>query len=340
MNLKAVWLAAGLIGFGIAAGPRALAMESESEQARRERVEEMTMEEKEELRQKQERFVSLSQQEQDRIRKLHDELTTRDDADKLRAVLERYHAWLATLSSAERAELLSLPADQRLDRIKKMMAKQEDDRFKKEVSDKLTSEDREAIMKWLLAFAEEHRQEILDALPVERRPPASDRWPLMFTMLRAWGTGELNVPRPQPDDVQKLIDALSPTAQETIKGVRDPQKRMEVAQRWIRAAFESRRWRSPPPVSRDELRKFYVEKLSAAERERLEALSPEEMQQALQRTYYEHQFRGRGFGPGGPGSPGRGGGSGGPRGGGPGKDDRRDDKKEGRPPAPPEQPLD
>jgi hypothetical protein len=112
---------------------------------------------------------------------------------------------------------------------------------------------------------------------------------------------------------------------------------MEMAQRWIRGAFESRRWRSPPPVSRDELRKFYVEKLTAAERERLEALAPDEMQHALQRSYYEKQFGGRGFGPGGPG-PGRGG-PGGPGGRGRGApDDRRGEKNKDRPP--PEPPLD
>lgn len=311
----------------------ARAMENESEQARRERVEQMTVEQKEELRQKQERFVSLTEQEQQRIRKLHEDLTTRDDADKLRSVLERYHAWLATLSSAERAELLSLSADQRIERIKKTMQKQEDDRFRKEVSDKLTGEDREAIMKWLLAFVDAHRQEIIDALPADRRPGETDRWPLMFSMLRGWGTGDLKMPRPQPEDVQTLINSLSPSAQETIKNVREPQKRMEVAQRWIRAAFESRRWRAPPPVSREELRKFYVEKLTAAERERLEALSPEEMQHALQRVYYEHQFRGRGFGPGGPPRNDQ---DGPPRGGrGPGEH-----KKKGGPPPEPAPPQD
>lgn len=293
------------------------AMESESEQARRERVAKMSVAEKEELRQKQERFVSLSPQEQERIRKLHEDLAADEDADKLRTVLERYHAWLATLSSAEKAELTSLPADERIKRIKAMMQKQEDERFRKEVSDKLTSEDREAIMKWLLEFVDGHRDEIIAAIPEDRRPAANDRWPLMFIMLRGWGPGDLEMPRPKPEDVQQLIDSLSPSAQETIKNVREPQKRMEVAQRWIRAAFESRRWRSPPPVSREELRKFYVEKLTVSERERLEAMSPGEMQQALQRAYYEHQFRGRGFGPGGPG---RGGPPGAPRGGrGPGE---------------------
>lgn len=304
MRLKwFTWLIAGLLAMCSAL---ASAGDAESELARRQRVAQMTVEEKEELRQKQERFVSLSKPEQERIRQLHDALSTSDDADKLRGVLERYHAWLATLSSAERAELLSLPANERIERIKALMQKQEDERFKKEVSDNLTSEDRQAIMKWLLQFVEDHRDEVLAAIPEDRRLPNVDRWPLMFAMLRAWAAGDPTMPRPKPNDVQALVDALSPGAQATIKNVKEPQKRMEVAQRWIRAALESRRWRSPPPVSRDELRKFYAEQLSASERERLEALSPEEMQQALQRAYYEHQFRSRGFGPGGPG-PSRGG---------------------------------
>lgn len=303
--LFAIWsFALWLPGAGVVQ-----AMEEESVAERRRRVEAMSASEKEQLKQKQESFVSLPQTEQERLRRLHAELASSQDADELRGVLERYHAWLSTLSSAERAELLSLPPDKRIERIKAMIQKQEDERFRSEVEGKLTREDREAIVKWLLAFVDAHQQEIVDSLPADRRPPQIDRFPLMFILLRGWGEGNLNMPRPKTEDVEELFGSLSPDAQQTLKSVREPQKRMEVAKRWISAAVSTRRWRSPPPVSSEDLRKFYAEQLTASERERLEALPPDEMQRALQRRYYEHQFRERGpggFGPGGPSRGGRG----------------------------------
>jgi hypothetical protein len=308
------------------------AAEEETVAERRARVAAMTPEQKEELRQKQESFVSLPTQEQERLRKLHAELTASADGAQLESVLERYHAWLATLSSGEKAELLSLPTDKRLQRIKAMMQEQEDKRFRDEVNDRLSRTDREAIVKWLLAFVDSHKQEIIDQLPQERRGPQLDHWPLMFAMLHGWAEADKKMPQPKPEEVQELIDTLSPEAQQKLTNVRDPAKRKEVAQKWISAAIASRRWRAPPPVSREELRDFYVEKLSAKERERLEALAPDEMQRALTRLYYEREMRERG-----PGGFPRGGGFG-PRGPRRGGEDRRGDDKKGPPPGRPPEP--
>lgn len=301
---------------------------SETPAARRERIEAMTAEEKAELRRKQESFVNLTEAEQARMRELHNDLAAREDGERLHQVLERYHAWLATLSSAERTEVLGLPPEKRVEKIRTILQKQEDERFRKEVSDKLTREDREAIMKWLAAFVESHRDEIREATPPEQRSPDRDRQPPpMFVLLRGWGENNQKMPRPSADDVQSLLKELSPGAQATLQSVSEPEKRMEVAQRWIKAAIWSRsRW-APPPVDKEELRKFYAETLSVSERERLEALTPQEMQKALQRMYYEHHFRRGGGGP----QRGR---DGGGRDGG----ERRFDKK-GPPPAAAEKPT-
>jgi hypothetical protein len=326
-----------MLGCVMAMSPGWLLAQADSPEtpaARRERIETMTAEEKAELRRKQESFVNLTEAEQVRMRELHNNLEAREDGERLHQVLERYHAWLATLSSAERTEVLSLPPDKRVEKIRTILQKQEDERFRKEVSDKLTREDREAIMKWLTAFVEAHQDEIREATPPEQRSPDRDRQPPpMFVLLRGWGENNQKMPRPSADDVQALLKDLSPGAQATLQSVNDPEKRMEVAQRWIKAAIWSRsRW-APPPVDKEELRKFYAETLTVSERERLEALTPQEMQKALQRMYYEHRFR-RGGGGGGPQRGRDGGRDGGGRDGG----ERRFDKK-GPPPAPPEKPT-
>jgi hypothetical protein len=300
-----------ILGGFLAMSPGWLLAQTQSHEtpaARRERIESMTPEEKAELRRKQESFTNLTEAEQARMRELHNELASREDGERLHQVLERYHAWLATLSSAERTEVLSLPPDKRVEKIRTILQKQEDERFRKEVSDKLTREDREAIMKWLAEFVETHKDAIREATPADQRSPDRDRQPpAMFLLLRGWGENNQKMPRPTADDVQALVKVLSPGAQDALQSVNDPEKRLEVAQRWIKAAIWSRsRW-APPPVDKEELRKFYAETLSVSERERLETLTPQEMQKTLQRMYYEHHFR-RGGGAGGPQRGGRDGG--------------------------------
>jgi hypothetical protein len=283
----------------------------------------MSPEEKQELLRKQERFLEQPAAEQERLRELHDQLQACPDRAELRAVLARYYAWRATLTSAEKATLDDLPANQRIAHIRELMERQEEQRFRKLVQANLTPDDRKAIFDWLGEFVDAHHQAIIATLPEEFRPrdeyDERQRWQLTFALLRRWSLeepkepGEAQMPRPTAAEVQTLLDSLSAQARESMKTVKDPNMRIKVAQEWIRAAIVSR---TLPPVSQDDLREFYVNQLSELDRERLEALSGDERQQALQRLYFEHKFR-RG---GGPPWRGREDGRGGGRGPGPGRD--------------------
>jgi hypothetical protein len=330
----------GLMLLSLIAPQAVRAEEDESVAERRERVEHMTPEQKAELKQKQERFANLSPAEQERIRKLHEEINGCKDKDKLKNTLERYHHWLATLSSGERNELLSLPQDKRIAKIKELMDKQEDQRFKTLVAAKLTKEDREAIVHWLGDYVDEHHDEIMESLPEEWRPRGEGdavRFPLMGVMARRWSTEEnAKGPRPTKADFDKLTASLSDDARKTIEGVKEADKRDKLALKWVGAAIWSRR--APPPVSPEELNKFYVN-LSPTEREKLDTLPPQEMQASLLRIYHQHHFPGRG----GPWQGGRGGGPGGQRGGGRGGDGERGpgrgDGGRGRDKEPPQPPA-
>jgi hypothetical protein len=312
--------------------------DDESVADRRERVEHMTPEQKAELKQKLERFENLKPAEQERIRKLHDEINGCKDKDKLKETLERYHHWLSTLSSGERNELLSLPQDKRIAKIKELMNKQEEQRFKTLVAAKLTKEDREAILRWLGQYVDEHRDEIMESLPEEWRPRGEGdavRFPLMGIMARRWSEENAKGPRPTKEDFEKLTASLSVDARKTIEGVKEADKRDKLALKWVGAAIWSRR--APPPVSPEELNKFYVN-LSPTEREKLDMLPPQEMQASLLRLYHQHHFSGRG-GPwqggrgGGPGQRGSGRGGDAERGGGRGDGGRGRDKEPPQPPA-------
>lgn len=328
MALKTnVAMASMLLGL-VAATTARLAGAEETAAERRARVAAMSAEEKQELLRKQQRFAEQPAAEQARLRKLHAELKNSPDREQLQEVLERYYAWRATLSPAERAQLDDLPAEQRIAQIRELMNKQEEQRFRKLVQANLLPEDRKAIFDWLTAFVDRHHESIIAALPVEYRPREEynerQRIALAWAMLRRWSQedftkepGESKMPRPSTAEVQELLKSLSPQAGEAMKTVKDANVRIKVAQEWIRAAVMSR---NLPPVSQDDLREFYVNQLNELDREKLESLAADERQQALQRMYFEHKFR--------RGGPGRGRGDGGRDGRGPGREG-------GRPPGPP-----
>jgi hypothetical protein len=330
MALKTnVVMASMLLGLAATSGAR-FASAEETTAERRARIAAMSAEEKQELLRKQQRFAEQPPAEQERLRKLHQDLNGCPDKEQLQAVLERYYAWRATLSSAERAQLDDMPADQRIVQIRELMNKQEEQRFRKLVQANLLPEDRKAIFDWLTSFVDRHHESIIAALPAEYRPREEyndrQRIALTWAMLRRWSQeetpkepGDAKMPRPNAAEVQDLLKSLSPQASEAMKTVKDANVRIKVAQEWIRAAVISR---NLPPVSQEDLREFYVNQLNELDREKLESLAADERQQALQRMYFEHKFR-RG------GGPGRGRGDG-------GRDDGRGPGRDGgRPPGPP-----
>ena len=67
----------------------------------------MSSDERNDLREKYDKFEALSPDEQDQLRRLHEQLESDPQGDKLRRLLLRYHEWLKTLTPGERADLLA-----------------------------------------------------------------------------------------------------------------------------------------------------------------------------------------------------------------------------------------
>ncbi|MEX2561158.1 MAG: hypothetical protein WD403_14650, partial [Pirellulales bacterium] len=103
---------------------------------RREKVERMTPQEKQQLRRKLDRFAGYPPEEQQRMRDLEAALRADPEADALRQVLDRYDQWLAELPAAERHELLILEGPERIERIKQLRG------------ERLGEKDREAVARW------------------------------------------------------------------------------------------------------------------------------------------------------------------------------------------------
>jgi len=110
----------------------------------REKLESLSPEARHELLQKKERFDQLKMEERERMRNLHASITHSPNCDRLTGTLERYHQWLMTLTPLQRDELVSLPPEKRIERIKEIQKEQQKQRFR-DLTSKLPPEDYDAI---------------------------------------------------------------------------------------------------------------------------------------------------------------------------------------------------
>jgi hypothetical protein len=310
---------------------------AETEAERAERLKSMTAEQKEELLRKKARFDKLDggEAERERLRTLHASIEASDNNTELQETLKRYHAWLGTLSPIDRDDIRDLPPEQRIPRIKELLKQQEMQRFQAFVGN-LGDDDRQAIFKWLGEFVLAHEEEILEQLPNDERrriramsDPEIKQRMLGFQM--AAQRQNPKMPTPGSEDLNKLLASLTPETLAQIEqapATEQPERVREM----VRAAIFSRRI---PPVSDEELRKFYTG-LQADQRERLEGLEPEEFKRRLTWMYHAEKsgYRGGGgpgrwpgFGP--SGRPGEGTRSEGPRGSGRGDSKRDEERRDG-----------
>ncbi len=255
----------------------------------RQRLSEMGAADKQELDGKRARFYGLPKTEQEQLRKVHRDLCEASDGERLRSVMERYSTWLRSLPSGQRAELLSLPPESRLAQIKLLLEQQEQWRMRNYVMPELTASDLAVIVQWMEDFVVAHESEIL-----ERIPHLRERWESIEPSRRPQALifsatmGPRDLLRPSDEDIQQLKEKLSASAKAEIAKAEREGRLGELAQSWIRAAMFSRR--SGPPVAREELQRFYKE-LDARQREYLENLPAERMEQELTRFYHFSRFR-------------------------------------------------
>jgi hypothetical protein len=266
---------------------------------RQRRIKELTPQEKQELQRREERFRALSPGEQERLRELHRSIEQADDGEALEAVLVRYHAWLNRLRPRQRADLLDLPPEQRIKRIRDLLETQAAERFQEFAAAQLEFEDRRAINEWLWSLLEKHEEDLLQRFSPDHRQMV-ERFPRSSREFRGSLYFGLRAIQPQewdflsPESIDVLREKLSAKARDALDREQDPRKRAHLVGEWARAAIFSRRgWQ--PPVSEDELMKFFNEHIAADERARLESLPSEQLRAELERRYhFFHGVRQRG----------------------------------------------
>lgn len=264
----------------------------ESPEARRQRLSKLSALEKDELQRNANRFHQLGDGDRARLRRLKDELASHEDAAELQLVMVRYGDWLATLASGQRLELLDLPADARVESIGKLIAVQE-----------LRPEDAKALLSWLHDFVREHQEQILAALPEERRIALNqlpDRDRKRNALAYAYVHRASQSVTPSDVEIDRLEEKLADRARAALRSQDDRESRVRLIVEWSRTALGDS-FKKPsagrlPGVARAELMRFYQE-LTAEDRERLEGLSRGRFVFELQRMFRQ---RGDGSLPAGP----------------------------------------
>jgi len=254
----------------------------------RARLEAMSAEEKEELAAKRERFEQLPPEEQERIRQLDERLRADPNSELLRGVMNRYYEWLKTLSSDERAALLSKKGEERIEMIRILAFRSMADR-------RLSQEDLEQVYEWTTEYLRSREETMIESLPEHERDEVkaiedeSRRWRHLFWEMRKH---QLPPPSPATDgEITQLIGTLSADARRIFDAAPDEEKRQELVQGWIRASMFSRYQQS---VSEEELMQFLHEDLDPRWRAQIESLPRDEMQKELRKHYMIHKFRGFG----------------------------------------------
>jgi hypothetical protein len=309
-----------VLAWMLAAGVSACAEESLAE--RRERIENLSPAQKQELLDDQEKFLKLDRKEQDRLTGLSRELEKDPQGPELRRVMQRYYDWLKTLPPYQRAQLRELPPEQRVKRVQALL----DDQSRKAGRGGVWGEvarresragdlpgvakrsprrpdpaDMEGLFAWMDDFTKRHANQVLEKLPtkdqqervrqeLKRVTDPVRRQELIGWIWLWWLLDNRGKPLSFGDrELADLRSKLSPATREKLES-RPP------AEQWraISGLFTSFMLRqysarhAGVPIesaTEKELANFFEHELTPQQREFLTNLSGDEMQQALWRMY-------------------------------------------------------
>ncbi|MBI85424.1 MAG: hypothetical protein CMJ81_19705 [Planctomycetaceae bacterium] len=259
----------------------------DSSQRPRQRLDKMSSVEKEQLRAKRARFKALPADEQQRIRQLHQQISSEP---QLEQITHAYFSWLKTLPAIQVAELKSLSTPQRIVRIKEIRGEQQQQLIQRLASKPLSKKDGQAVLKWATQFVERHQDEILTKFSTDlerryhqiRNSGQRKRWLLHA----AWQRHA--APMPSGHEIQQLFDQLSPAAQQELQALQEPGEKKQVIRRWVQTSFVERFGTDQllPIANEKQLDGFYRESLTRDQKEHLDRLPGAEFQRELQQLFY------------------------------------------------------
>lgn len=262
----------------------------DSPEQRRERLEKMTPEQKETIYQRQQRFLALAPEEQQRLRNLYAEIETHPRRDRLRELMKNYHDWLKVAPSKDQAEVLAASPEKRVAKIKEVQIRLATERLRV-VASELSSEDISAISLWLeVMYVANHEDEFTRSTP-SRFKAALDRLPKHERVTRhvrgiLWRLDNPQLlPDPSDEELAMLHSVVSPKARALLDEAETHDQKWQYAQEFIRQVQISKFF---PRLSDEELRKF-AETLKPEQREKMETMTAEEIKRTLRDMYYRQK---------------------------------------------------
>jgi len=234
------------------------------------------------LRAKSNRFRALPAERQERLRRLHQEIGTAEDAEQLQQTMHAYQHWLGSLPASEQYELRELPADRRVGRIQKMLRQ-----YAMNKSLEMTQEELQAFFQKVKSRLEQERGNFLEKMAprekarFEAQSAREQRNYLIRKMRDSWTRGER---------FNALTGELIPeNKRQAFRQLSLEEKRRCFANWMGEAIRQEGGMRSKPSrhfgkeISEQELEKYFAEELDAATLERLLALPRDKMQRQLER---------------------------------------------------------
>ncbi len=243
-----------------------------------------------ELRRQRDRFRSLAARDRSKLITLHEEICATKEGAALYGVLHRYSEWLGTLPDGQRADLLELPIEERIAKIRETQVAQRDDLFQRDVVD-LSAADAQQVLEWWHQYLEKNSDDLIAQLPtsvqerIRRTNRARRRGQTLATeILRR--ADQIEFPPADQTRLLTLRDSLSPEGASRLAdwdGLENKDPSVREAVRRLGVGAQRRNSRDWP--NRERLMQFYDEELTVPERDRIDELPPKQMQRELKRQF-------------------------------------------------------
>ena len=259
---------------------------SETIAKRRQQVEAMTADQRDDLFRNEQEFRALPAEEQQHIRELHAAIESATDGTALLAVMHRYSKWLEDQPVWERGQLHRMKQPQRVAEIKMQLTRHK--RPDNEIP--LDSKSRQALVRWLEHFVSErgigllpHNDEGGPGGPppgLAKLPPQDQHRLLRAMAYHGWKMGDPAFRLQLSDDERASLRAcLTPEIRSQLAARPQPEQ-AEIVAGWLRETASTQ--------FDERLAEFFESTLNDKQRDAIMSLPGDEMYARPREAYMQH----------------------------------------------------
>ena len=261
------------------------------------------------LQQKQKRFEQFEENEKRELRQFHQALQNDPAREQLTQIMHSYTQWLLALPSVERRRILSLPREERLVEVEKIINEQKASRFKELLNSRLDFDDLSVVADWMNGWMQTEKVNVSKLVLVvtkdlsenmkqrisSLRDSATRLRYIIFASLEKIEMQEWTETFPLwQQNTEQLLSKVSPAAREIYEEAQGEKEQLQLVMRWAYNAYVAQRFDWMNVDDRD-LAKFYQEELSAKDRDMVDRLPAEQYKATLRRLYFRYNRQPRFF---------------------------------------------